>query len=65
MEKKTFVLCMCATQQEHINNEPSEVYELDSLDDCIEECEKLCQSNHYYGAYVVDEGGQNPWCKIF
>lgn len=67
----TFVLCLTYSREEYINSEPSETYELNSLEDCISVCAELREehkakgSPDYFAAYVVAEDGSNPWKEIF
>ena len=67
----TFVLCMAATKEEYINSNPSEVYELNTVRDCISMCTDLRDSAKakglpdFFAAYVVAEDGSNPWNQVF
>lgn len=67
----SFVLCMASTKEEYVNSTPSEVYEFNTLQDCIAECAflrdsaKAKGSPDYFAAYIVAEDGINPWNQVF
>lgn len=64
-DKETFVLCMCLTQAEFDRSCPSDLYEMDTLEDCISECVNLVRQHKYFAAYVVASDGSVPYVKIF
>lgn len=67
----TLVLCLADTKEDFVNSDPTETYELNSLEDCLYVCTQRREAAKaygrpdYYGAYVVAEDGSNPWTDIF
>lgn len=68
MDKRpTFVLCMAGTKEEFDAGSPEEVYELNTIQNCIDEAARITKDfpGQYYAAYVVAEDGSNPWKQIY